>query len=88
MLDPHILRNASEIREIIEKAGNVIGVFQGHYHPGLYIEINGIPYIGISAMVDGQGYESNAFAVVSIYNEAIIIEGFGRQQSLTIPINL
>lgn len=83
-MDPHIIRNAYEIREIIEKAGKVIAVIQGHYHTGYYQRINTIPYITIAAMVTGEGIENNSYAIVTIDKNKIIVEGFGKQQCIDI----
>ena len=45
--------DAAQVRQVIENAGNVCAVIQGHYHPGRAVEVNGIPYIGLAAMVEG-----------------------------------
>lgn len=56
-LDPnaeahHILRNASEVRSVINKSGKVRGVFQGHYHPGLESMVDSIPYRTLPAICE------------------------------------
>ncbi len=79
--DPHVVRNHQQVRVVIENAGNVAAVFQGHCHPGRHCAVSGIPYITLAAMCVGPGLESNAFAIVSIGEDAITIEGFGRQES-------
>jgi len=80
-LDPHCVRNHDAVRQVIERAGNVAAVIQGHYHPGRRAEVNGIPYITLAAMCVGPGVESNAFAIVSLYDDgSIAAEGFGRQE--------
>jgi len=80
--DLHVLRNARRVRDVIEAAGNVCAVLQAHYHPGAQMVINGIPYLALSAMVVGEGSESNAFAIASVYADGrICVEGFGRQAS-------
>ena len=42
--EPYQVKNASQVRTILEKSGKVTCVFQGHYHEGNYSEINGIHY--------------------------------------------
>jgi len=85
VLNPHILRNAGVLRKVLESYGNVMGVIQGHYHPGMTTVINGIPYLGITAMATGPGTENNAFAIVSLHDDGTIdVSGFGRQPSLTL----
>ena len=80
--DPHTVRNAAVVRSVLERAGNVCAVVQGHYHPGMYRVVDGIPYIGLAAMVEGAGLENNAYAVISLYGDGrLAVEGFGRQVS-------
>lgn len=81
-LDPHVLRNAEEVREVLEAAGNVRTVIQAHYHPGLRTTQNEITYISLRAMVVGAGLESNAYAIVSIHaDQRVTVQGFGQQES-------
>jgi len=82
VLDPHLVRNTADVRNIIESAGNVKAVIQGHYHTGLHLRLGGIPYLGIAAVVMGPGPENNAFAIVSLNPDgSLAVEGFGRQES-------
>jgi len=81
-LDPHVLRNAEQVREALEAAGNVRAVIQAHYHPGRFTTQNGIPYLSLRAMVVGAGLENNAHAVVSIHTDLrVAVQGFGKQES-------
>lgn len=55
VLDPaaehrHLVKNAEEIRAMLAAAGNVRGVWQGHYHPGVESVIDGIPYHTLPAV--------------------------------------
>lgn len=84
-LDPHVVRNAGAVRAVLERTGTIKAVVQGHYHHGMHSVINGIPYIGLRAMVVGSGLDQNAYAILSLYeNGTIVIEGFGQQKSLRI----
>jgi 2-phosphoglycolate phosphatase len=84
-LDPHVVRNAAEVREVLERAGNVLAVISGHYHLGMHATVQGIPHVALVAMVEGAGLEHNAYGILSIYPEGnAILEGFGRQESLQI----
>ena len=83
--DPHVVRDASEVRTVVEGAGNVRAVVQGHYHPGMRETVNGIPYIGLRAMVTGPMPENNAYAVVTLGEDGeIVVDGYGQQESFTI----
>lgn len=79
--EPAGVKNAPEVRRILESAGNVLAVFQGHAHEGSYTKINGIHYCTLRAMVVGPGLENNAYAIVTLDGERITFEGFGRQKA-------
>jgi len=76
------VKNAAEVRRVLEKAGKVQAVFQGHYHRNDHREIDGIHYCTLAAMVEGSGAEANAYAVVNILPGDIIhTTGFKKQKS-------
>lgn len=67
-LDPtvhyqHIIKNADEARKIIKESGKVKMVIQGHFHEGSYQIIDGIPYLTIKGMCQG---EENPYVVLEI----------------------
>jgi len=83
--DPHVVRNAPRVRSILEGAGNVQAVIQGHYHDGRRSVQGGISYITLAAMVVGSGVDSNAYAIVSLHENGLVaVEGFGRQETFSI----
>ncbi len=80
----YAVRNAAQVRQILEEAGNVRAVIQAHYHPGLCATLGGIAYIGLRAMVVGAGLQNNAFAIAALRDDGKIeLEGFGQQESFT-----
>ena len=67
-LDPsvdkyHIIKNADQIRDIIKSSGKVKMVIQGHYHQGNENTVDGIPYITLPAMCEG---ENNPFKIIEL----------------------
>ncbi len=81
--DPHGVKNAPQLRRILETAGNVVAVFQGHMHSGGYAKINGIHYCTLRAMVEGPALENNAYAILTVHpSDGITLQGFGRQPNL------
>jgi hypothetical protein len=75
------VKNASEVREILEGSGRVLAVFQGHHHPGGYRRLNGIRYYTLRAVVEGQGPDNSAYAIVEVpADRNIVITGY-RQAS-------
>ena len=77
----HSVRNAARVREALERSGRVLAVFQGHSHHNAVQEIGGIRYCTLAAMVEGEGPESNAYAVLRIAGDGSIrVQGFRRQR--------
>lgn len=50
----HRLFNDAQVREIFERSKKVKMVLQGHYHPGMRSEHNGISYITYPAMCENE----------------------------------
>jgi predicted MPP superfamily phosphohydrolase len=80
--------NADAVRKILEDAGNVLAVFQGHDHRGGFNAINNIPYYTIKGMIEGSGPENNSYAIVEIKKDVqkqfvISVNGYRRAESLT-----
>ena len=80
--DNHGVRNAADVRKILEKSGKVHAVFQGHSHKNDYRNLNGIHYCTMVAMVEGKGVENNGFSMVQVNPDAsIAVEGFVKQNN-------
>lgn len=79
----HGVRNAPQVREILESAGEVVAVFQGHSHKNDHRLINDIHYCTLRAMVEGSGEANSGYAIAKFEKEGTIrIEGFRDQASL------
>ncbi len=79
------VNNAAEVREVLEASGKTLAVFQGHHHSGSHRHLNGIHYYTLRAMVEGSGPENNAYAVVEVQSEQIVVEGYRRAVDQTMP---
>jgi hypothetical protein len=70
--DPaHAVKNAAELRSILEKSGLVVAVFAGHYHDGGYQAMNGIHYVTLQANAaygNDLAYH-NQYATVDVYQD-------------------
>lgn len=76
------IRNAPEVRKILEKSGKVQAVFQGHSHKNDLKEINGIHYCVHRAMVEGSGSEQSGYSTLDIFaNGSIRLTGYRQQQN-------
>ncbi|MHC4986545.1 MAG: metallophosphoesterase family protein [Planctomycetota bacterium] len=79
---PHAVKDSDVARAIIQSAGNVRAIFQGHNHPGQIAYWADIPYITLHAMCEGPGLANNAYAILHLSPDGPIqLEGFGQQVS-------
>ncbi len=84
----HYVRNAADVRKILERHSRVIAVFQGHQHQGQYNRVNGIHYYTLKAMVEGSGEENNSYAVVEVYDDLTLsIAGYRKSDSRHLEIS-
>lgn len=79
--------NADKAREILEDAGNVIAVFQGHDHKGGFNLINNIGYYTSTGMIAGSGPENSSYGIVEIsrdFEKKFItnVKGYRRERSV------
>jgi UDP-2,3-diacylglucosamine pyrophosphatase LpxH len=75
------VKNADAVRAIIDAAyPKVKAVLMGHAHVNSLTYLNGTPYVVMQALIEG-AHPLNAYAVVSVENGFVSIEGFGQQTS-------
>jgi alkaline phosphatase len=76
----HAVRNAAEVRALLEKSGKVLAVFQGHSHKNDYQQIAGIHYTTLVAMVEGSGTESSGYTMLEVLADGSLrLNGFRKQ---------
>lgn len=88
LFDPaHTIKNAADVRAILENSGKVLAVFAGHYHDGGYQEVNGIAYIGLQANTaygNDVSYH-NQYATIDVRADGpryqVAVAGHGLQKS-------
>lgn len=81
-VDSHRVKNAEQVRSILESSGKVPAVIQGHKHKGMYTQIEGIHYYALKAVVEGSGEENNSYAIVDVLpNADITITGYRRAET-------
>ena len=74
------VKNASQVRQVLEDSAKVLAVFQGHSHKNDHNDIAGIHYCTLVAMIEGSGPQHNGYSVMSIAEDATIrITGFRNQ---------
>lgn len=78
----HGVKNNAAVRDVFEKSGRVLAVFQGHSHQNELKEIGGIQYCTLVAMVEGDGVDNSGYSVLDINPDGrLVLTGFRRQQS-------
>ncbi len=86
--DVHAVRNAPQVRQLLQGSGKVLAVFQGHFHAGGYRRIEGIHYYTLKALIEGSGARNNAYALVELAKSGdITITGYRRAVSKKLPKN-
>lgn len=72
-----LVKNRKKIREIIEESNKVLCVFNAHIHWNKVDIHNSTPYITLQSIVENEenkGFPANAYTVVSINKNNLIVE--------------
>jgi len=80
----HCVKNAEQVRHVLEQSKNVLAAFHGHNHVGNYTLIKNIHYYTLKAVIEGSGEENNAYAIVEVYDDNIVITGYRKAISTTL----
>ncbi len=76
------VKNNADVRKVLESAGNVLAVLQGHSHKNDLRQIGNIHYGTLVAMVEGDGAENNGYCRLEIEPDGTLkLTGFRNQQS-------
>ncbi len=74
---PVYVKNAAQVRQVLQESGKVLAVFQGHHHEGAYSRIEGIHYYTLKGMIEGQGPENNSYAIVELrQGQDLMVTGY------------
>jgi predicted phosphodiesterase len=80
--DSYGVKNAADVRKLLEASKKVLAVFQGHSHKNDYKEIGGIHYCTLVAMIEGAGAENNGYSVLEVSADGTLtVTGFRKQKS-------
>lgn len=72
------LFNSPEVTQLLATSPWVKAVLTGHHHPGSYDMKDGIHYLSLQGMVQG---EDNSYSIVEVYEDKIIVRGYGREET-------
>jgi len=76
----HNMLNYKEVYDTILKHDNVIAWLSGHNHEGNHAIYKKMHFITLKGMVETD--KANSFAIVEVYNNKIVIRGYGRENSI------
>jgi predicted phosphodiesterase len=80
------VKNAADVRKLLEASGKVRAVFQGHSHQNDLQEIGGIHYCTLRAMVEGSGPENNGYSLLDVFDDGTLrVSGFAKQSNYRWP---
>lgn len=84
---PHLCRVVERraLRQVIERSGKVLAVFNGHVHWNHFDVIAGIPYITVQSLIenldeDAPGRAAAAYAVCDLDDRRLVINVYGAEQ--------
>ena len=80
----HALWGAEDLTETITASPAAIAYLCGHDHRGNCAERDGVHFLNFRGMVDTE--HDNAFAILSLFDDRIEIEGHGREPSRRLPL--
>lgn len=80
----HNLWDSERLAELIASSPASVAYLCGHQHAGNYAPLGKTHFVNFCGMVDTP--ESNAFAILTLFEDRIEIEGFGREPSRRLPL--
>jgi alkaline phosphatase len=80
--DDYGVRNAADVRKVLEGSKRVRAVFQGHSHKNDYTDIAGIHYCTLVGMIEGSGAENSGYSILDVGPDGTItVTGYRKQKS-------
>ena len=80
--DAHNLYNDAGVRALLARRREIVAWMAGHNHKGAYGEFAGVPCVTFRGMVETA--DTTAYAIVTLRDDGIEIEGAGREPSRTV----
>lgn len=82
--DPHNLWNDDAVVELLTSYPQVVAYFNGHNHAGNYGQKAQVHFLNFKGMVETE--QENSFAIVEVYQDRLLVKGFGREESRELMI--
>ncbi|MDP2435468.1 MAG: hypothetical protein Q8P67_06980 [archaeon] len=74
----HLLWNRDELLLLLRRHSPVVAAWiNGHYHPGGYAFHEGVHHITVNAVLETSPEHPTTAAVLSVFQDRLLIQGFG-----------
>ncbi|WFU02807.1 metallophosphoesterase [Rhizobium sp. CB3171] len=80
----HNALDSDRMLALLAEHDHVVAYLSGHNHEGNFGFVDGTYFINFKGMVDTE--DSNAYAIVSVYEDRLEIEGFGREENRVLAL--
>ena len=77
--------NDDQIMRLIDRYSNIVAYINGDNHLGAFGYRKSTPYLTVPGMLQT---ETNAFGVISVYEDKLVIDGYGRVQDMVIELGV
>ena len=83
--DSHNALNSDRMLALLAEHDHVIAYLNGHNHAGNFGAVDGTYFVNFKGMVDTE--DTNAYAIVSVYEDRLDVTGFGREESRSLALS-
>jgi hypothetical protein len=81
----HNALDSERLLALLSGHDHVVAYLNGHNHAGNFGVIDGTYFVNFKGMVDTE--DSNAYAIVAVYEDRLEIAGFGREESRVLSLS-
>jgi predicted MPP superfamily phosphohydrolase len=81
----HNALDSERMLALLSEHDHVVAYLNGHNHAGNFGLVGGTYFINFKGMVDTE--DSNAYAIVAVYEDRLEIAGFGREESKVLSLS-
>jgi manganese-dependent ADP-ribose/CDP-alcohol diphosphatase len=81
---PMTLWNETDLRVLLGRHRSPEAWVAGHSHGGDYHLLEGVHHLTLTGML--MTPDSNAFAILNVYDDRLVLEGFGREPARVMPL--
>lgn len=81
---PMTLWNEADLRALVSRYKSPAAWIAGHAHEALYAAVDGLHHLTLEGML--MTPDSNAFAVLDLYPDRLVVEGYGREPYRVLPL--